>query len=109
MVPHACALCDREGVMVAFYRYRAELFALRCIKELAEAAGGDFQIVERATKECLHGWIFFYNTKRFLETGGATYALAGNGPIYVSRHGAVHVLPSSRPWEDAIKEFAANR
>lgn len=33
-----------------------------------------------------YGWVFFYNSKRYLETGDLSYALAGNAPFIVNRY-----------------------
>lgn len=38
-----------------------------------------------ATIEAEHCWVFFYNTREFLETGAAKFALAGNAPIFVAK------------------------
>ncbi|WP_430649450.1 YrhB domain-containing protein [Bradyrhizobium uaiense] len=48
--------------------------------------------------------MFFYNSSRYIETGDIAFALAGNGPIFVDRNGAVKTLPTSVPWEIAIKK-----
>jgi hypothetical protein len=40
-------------------------------------------IIEDATVEKEYGWIFFYNSRKHLETGDILYALAGNGPLVV--------------------------
>jgi len=31
------------------------------------------------------GWVFFYDTKEYLETNDVTHALAGNAPLIVDR------------------------
>jgi hypothetical protein len=47
-------------------------------------------VLEADTIERPFGWVFFYNTKRFIETGVFKYRLAGNGPVIVDREsGAV--------------------
>lgn len=43
------------------------------------------QIVDDATIARPYGWIFFYQSKRFLETGEFGDQIAGNGPILVDR------------------------
>jgi hypothetical protein len=32
------------------------------------------------------GWIFFYNTQEFLDTGNFSSHLPGNGPVMLSKH-----------------------
>ncbi len=33
-----------------------------------------------------YGWVFFYNSKQFLESGEFRHALAGNGPVIVNKY-----------------------
>jgi hypothetical protein len=54
------------------------------LREMAPL-GEQFVVIEGETIEKSFGWIFFYNSKRFLETGIAIYRLAGNGPVFVNR------------------------
>ena len=54
--------------------------------------------------------MFFYNTKRCIETGDFRYALGGNSPVYVTRDdGVFHeaVTGSGTPVEDHLKLFEA--
>ena len=44
-----------------------------------------FMIAERHTIDKPYGWVFFYNSKKFLETGEFLYRLAGNGPIILNK------------------------
>lgn len=39
------------------------------------------------------GWVFFYTSRLYAETGEVQYALAGNAPIIVNRH-SKEVLPT---------------
>ena len=40
-------------------------------------------IIESMTIEKPYGWIFFYNSRRYVETGELAYALIGQGPVIV--------------------------
>lgn len=75
------------------------------IDQLAQAAGDEFEILSDATREIEQGWLFFFNTMDFVRTRNPLSALAGNGPILVTREGVVHELPSAIPWEDAVKQI----
>jgi hypothetical protein len=46
---------------------------------------GDVVIDDAQTLATDTHWIFFYNTRRYVETGSIIHALAGNAPIFVSR------------------------
>lgn len=41
----------------------------------------DNEIIERD-----FGWVFFYNSKEFLETGNLSFALVGNAPLIVDKN-----------------------
>src|SRR6188768_3437442 len=43
-------------------------------------------IVDEHTIERPWGWVFFYNSRRFVETRDFRHALAGNAPYIVNRH-----------------------
>jgi hypothetical protein len=56
------------------------------------------------------GWMVFYNSKKYLETGDFGYALGGNCPVYVTRHdGAFHeaVTGSGVSPEEHLRLFEA--
>jgi Immunity protein 35 len=89
--------------MPSLNRDSATLLARERIDRLAQAMKDQFQIA--STKEIEQGWLFFYNTADFLRTRDFSHALAGNGPILVTREGVVHQLPSAIPWEDAVKQI----
>lgn len=57
-----------------------------------------FVVVEKNTIEKPFGWIFFYNSERFIETGESRYRLAGNDPVIVNKHnGSVEFFGSNKP------------
>jgi hypothetical protein len=47
-----------------------------------------FVVDDAGTIEKPHGWVFFFNSKQYLETEDYRYALAGNGPVIVNKHDA---------------------
>jgi Immunity protein 35 len=47
-----------------------------------------FVVADEGTIEKPYGWVFFYNSKKYLETREISYALAGNGPVIVNKHDA---------------------
>lgn len=60
------------------------------------------------TKE--YGWVFFYNSRKFLETGDLNEALGGNAPIIVDKEdGALYVTGTAEATEVYIKRFEAQR
>ena len=80
---------------------QAKAIAERRVRAIADAVNDEFDIVDNETID--EGWLFYYNSKDFIETGNFRSALAGNGPIFVDRSGAVKVLPSAIPWQVAVR------
>jgi hypothetical protein len=78
------------------------------VDELAIIAHDRFEILPESSKETEQGWVFFFNSADFVRTRNPTTALAGNGPILVTRDGAIYELPSAIPWEDAVKRINYN-
>ena len=57
-----------------------------------------------------YGWVLFYNTKRFVETGDILYAFGGNGPLVVmAETGEVIPSSSANEPEDGIREIERAR
>jgi hypothetical protein len=66
----------------------------------------ELSIVDDATFEFGSGWVFFYDSRRHLESGSISDALAGNAPLIVSkRDGSVHVAGTAHPIEYYINKF----
>jgi len=63
-------------------------------------------IDEGHTIEREYGWIFFYDSKRFLATNAFRFMLAGNGPVVVKKtDGSIHELGTALPFEEALAQF----
>lgn len=82
----------------------AELAQAR-IEALARSAGDQFEMISERTEETERGWVFFYNSADFVRTRDPASALAGNGPIFVTKEGHLYELPSSIPWRDAVSRL----
>jgi len=80
-------------------------------KELQQRHSPDNRtvVVDKDTIERAFGWVFFYNTKRFLETGKSRYRLLGNGPVIVNKHTAnIEFFGSGKPVEEVISDYERN-
>ena len=65
-----------------------------------------FVVVESQIIEKPYGWVFFYNSKSFVETGLLQYTLAGNGPVIVNKYdGTVQFLGSSEAQLEVLGEY----
>ena|SRR5687767_6959966 len=66
----------------------------------------EFVVVETGTMEKPYGWIFFYNSKTYLETEEIRYALAGNGPVIVNKHdGSIEFFGTNKPPLEIVADY----
>ena len=71
--------------------------------------GDDLVVLDEHTIEKPWGWVFFYQSRRFRDTGDFGYLLAGNAPYIVNRHDAsIHVTGTAQPIECYIDEYEEN-
>ena len=69
-------------------------------------ADEELAIAPEGTIEKEYGWVFFYNTKKYLETEVISYALAGNGPvIFEKSDGQITAFGTNRPVEELIRDY----
>ncbi|HZH31862.1 MAG TPA: YrhB domain-containing protein [Pyrinomonadaceae bacterium] len=62
-------------------------------------------ILDEYTVEKDYGWVFYWTSRPWRETGDFKHALAGNGPIIVSRSdGSLYHCGTAPPIEDRIRE-----
>jgi hypothetical protein len=67
-------------------------------KSLAQMDEPDdpFVVDEEWTMEKSFGWVFFYNSKKFVETGEFRFRLAGNGPVTINKFAGAVEFHGSR-------------
>lgn len=81
--------------------------AEQCLARIKQQCGEDFVLMGRPF-ETPATLAYAYQTSDFAATGDFTHALAGNGPILVSKlTGTVEVAGTALPVEDYIREFEA--
>jgi hypothetical protein len=67
-------------------------------------------IISDLTIEKDYGWIFFYNSRRYLETQDVRYALFGNAPIIVEKeNGSLHFTGTAEEIDYYIKRYERQR
>ena len=85
---------------------RAQKLAEEEINRSYASPGDRLVVVEEETIEKEYGWIFFYTSRRFLETGDLNHMLAGNAPIVVDRQtGKVTWLGTAEPLENYLRRY----
>jgi hypothetical protein len=62
-------------------------------------------VVDDGTREEPFGWVFFWTGRAHGRTGDPRRALAGNGPLVVTRDGAVHETGTAFPLEAYLRRF----
>ncbi|MDQ2137167.1 YrhB domain-containing protein [Alcaligenaceae bacterium A4P071] len=88
-------------------KQRAAGIADAYLEKIAARLDDPVEIIESQEKP--EGWVFFYESKTYLETQNLSAMLAGNAPFLVSRtDGALHLLSTAKPLEDALAEALAS-
>jgi hypothetical protein len=57
--------------------------AERHLRQMSEELGYDLAIDHGATMRGPRGWMFFWNSRQYLEDGSLSDAMLGNGPLLV--------------------------
>lgn len=76
----------------------------------AALASDDEPVAITHEHEVVEGWLFCFQSRRYLQSGEIPDALAGNGPIFVDRHtGEQHALGTAYPPEEVLRRHLASR
>lgn len=87
---------------------QARIIATQYLEILESDIGDLLTIIDKETIEKSFGWIFFYNSKKYLESGELSYMLAGNAPFIVSRvSGDIQEMGTAKPIDEYISEYEA--
>jgi hypothetical protein len=77
----------------------AQWIAEQELRQLYADGADSVAIDEQAIREEDVGWIFFYQSKKYLDDGDPDECLVGNAPIVVDRDGKVHMTGTGEPLE----------
>ena len=73
---------------------------------VSKEIGNDAEIIENATIEKSWGWVFFYNSKKFLKSEKIQDMLLGNAPYIVNKKtGEIQVTGTAWPIEKYIEDY----
>lgn len=68
----------------------------------------EFVVVDELTREFPWGWVFFYNSRQFIETRDPLDALGGNAPFIVNRDtGEIRMTGTANSIKHYIREYEA--
>ncbi|MCY6493928.1 YrhB domain-containing protein [Leptolyngbya sp. GGD] len=87
----------------------AQQFVLKYINDNYHIADDELVVVDEYTIEKEYGWVFFYESKRYLETGSFSDRVLGNVPILVEKQGKLHPFGSVRSVEEYLIEYENSR
>ena len=89
-------------------RSDATQIALAYLEQTGRRSGYELVMLEDMTMERSFGWVFFYQSRRYLQSGNFSDLLAGNAPIVVAKtDGRIHVTGTARPLEYYLAQLAA--
>lgn len=87
-------------------REEARVLVERHLARHAESSDHETVILDRATLERSWGWVFFYQSRAYVESGDLDHALGGNAPLIVERDsGRVLVTGTAEPIESYLHNF----
>jgi hypothetical protein len=94
-----------KNIAVTITKAEAEQIARKYVKTLGQTM--ELVLLVDQTIERSFGWIFFYDSKRYIETGDIRHALAGNAPVIVTKaDGQIHETGTAYPLEHYLKAFS---
>ena len=89
-------------------RSEATRIALENLEQAGSQSACELALLEDMTIERGFGWVFFYQSKRYLQSGNFSDVLCGNAPILVAKtDGRIHVMGTARPLEHYLTQLAA--
>jgi len=96
---------DRATIDFAVAR---SLVQSRIAARSAPSAGDEWILLDECTIERDWGWVVFYGSRRYRETGDIRFSVVGNAPFFVRQEdGATFRAGTARPVEDYIADFEA--
>jgi Immunity protein 35 len=88
----------------------ARIIANDYLRRMERSSGADLVLMDEQTLEEEFGWVFFYNSKAYLETGDFRHSLAGNAPFIVEKsNGSLHVTGIAMPIGCYLEAFKKHR
>jgi hypothetical protein len=94
--------------MLQMTEVEARKIAIAYLDSAMQRSGIEVLIMDSATIEKSYGWIFFFQSKRYLESGSSGDRLAGNAPIVVAKtDGRIHQIGTAHPLQHYLDQLVA--
>ena len=85
---------------------QAQAVAENHLQTLSARSGHDLVLHGEYTREEDFGWVFFFNTRAYVETGDINDALGGNGPLLVdAKSGKLLEAGTAHPTEHYVAVY----
>jgi len=92
--------------MILKSRQEAQGLAEQHLSKMQTSPPTELAILSEHTIETDFGWVFFWNSRKYMETDEFQYALAGNAPLIVDRRdGSIHETSTAEPIEKIIEHY----
>ena len=86
----------------------AQYIANRYLANLETELGVTLKLIDSETIEKPFGWVFFYNSQKYLETGELREMLAGNAPFIVDKsNGEIQETGTAKPIDEYISDIGS--
>ena len=81
--------------------------ALALIRAYVEISyNGTAIVLEESTIDRPYGWVFFYQSRAYIETKNPLHQLVGNAPLVFNRvFGEYRILRTAHPTEQYLREY----
>lgn len=87
-------------------RDQAVLIAKKYVGAMSERSGIEIVLNVKKIMDKDYGWVFFYNSAEFYQTGDPGRSLIGNGPFIVEKDfGDIVQLSSALPLDELLKGY----
>ena len=88
---------------VGMNKAEAATIAAKYVKTLRGSRRHDYTLLEYSLETSV-GWVFWYQSRKYVETGDFTYAVFGLGPVLVDkRDGSAHLLKGyPEEWDEGF-------
>ena len=84
----------------------AEGIVLHYLRSQERGGAHELVLLKDKTIERSFGWVFFYESKRYLETGNFSDIVVGNAPLVVTKSdGRLHVTGTAHPIDHYLEKF----
>lgn len=105
MVPSVQVMNRIQEVVMLSYEDAKRLAEEHYMTAYANVKGGVI-FLERRTITTSYGWVFFCNTREFIETGNVFSAILSSAPVLVeAATGKLHQFGTRHPVEHYLREF----